>query len=252
MPLALQASADAQLGGAGFAQEPTFVVDAATGAVLSANAAGWIVWGVEGGPEVPLWIDRAMPALDRLRALAAAGERAGELELILTFWTVRGIVQPRCLVSGPQSPQGARFLVRLTAPTSAAASDTGVSEAVEQAKLAHEIRTPLSAVISYAEVLKDEHFGPLGNACYRTYASNIFESARHVLRLVDGMLQSFVDRSGASAPHVHQCGGRRRNRKLPGPGPAGGRKGRGSTSSRRCRPIHRTSLPMNSASSRSC
>jgi len=53
-------------------------------------------------------------------------------------------------------------------------------------------------VISYAEVLKDEHFGPLGNACYRTYASNIFESARHVLRLVDGMLQSFVDRSSAS------------------------------------------------------
>jgi signal transduction histidine kinase len=198
MPLALEASAGAQLGGAGFAQEPTFVLDAAAGAVLSANAAGWTVWGVEGGPEDQLWVDRAMPALDRLRALAAVGESASELELDLTFWTARGIVQPKCLVSGPQSPHGARFLVRLIAAAGAAASDTGASEAVEQAKLAHEIRTPLSAVISYAEVLKDEHFGPLGNACYRTYASNIFESARHVLRLVDGMLQSFVDRSSAS------------------------------------------------------
>src|SRR6185295_20127562 len=198
MPLALEASAGAQLGGAGFAQEPTFVLDAAAGAVLSANAAGWTVWGVEGGPEDQLWVDRAMPALDRLRALAAVGESASELELDLTFWTARGIVQPKCLVSGPQSPPGARFLVRLSEPIGAGGSADAASEVVEQAKLAHEIRTPLSAVISYAEVLKDEHFGPLGNACYRTYASNIFESARHVLRLVDGMLQSFVDRSSAS------------------------------------------------------
>jgi signal transduction histidine kinase len=197
MPFALEASAGAQLGSAGLAQEPTFVLDAGAGAVLSANAAGWTVWGGEAGPDVPLWVDRAMPALDRLRALAAAGAHVSELELDLTFWTRCGIVQPKCLVSGPQAAPGARFLVRITAP-GGGASETGASEAVEQAKLAHEIRTPLSAVISYAEVLKDEHFGPLGNACYRTYASNIFESARHVLRLVDGMLQSFVDRSSAS------------------------------------------------------
>src|SRR5262245_19772630 len=198
MPLALQASAGAQLGGTGFAQEPTFVLDAGAGAILSANAAGWMVWGVEGGADVPFWIDRAMPALDSLRALAEARASASELELDLTFWTARGMVQPKCLVSGLQSPPGPRFLVRLPESIGAGGSADGASEVVEQAKLAHEIRTPLSAVISYAEVLKDEHFGPLGNACYRTYASNIFESARHVLRLVDGMLQSFVDRSSAS------------------------------------------------------
>ena len=197
MPFALEASAGAQLGSASSAHEPTFVLDAGAGAVLSANAAGWTVWGGEGSPEAPLFVDRAMPALDRLRALAAAGAHVSELELDLTLWTRCGIVQPKCLVSGPQSAHGARFLVRVTAP-GGGASETGANEAVEQAKLAHEIRTPLSAVISYAEVLKDEHFGPLGNACYRTYASNIFESARHVLRLVDGMLQSFVDRSSAS------------------------------------------------------
>ena len=198
MPLALQASAGAQLGGAGLAQEPTFVLDVGAGAILSANAAGWMVWGVEGGADVPFWVDRAMPALDRLRALAEAGGSPSELELDLTFWTARGILQPKCLVSGPQSPAGPRFLVRLSEPIGPGGSANGASEVVEQAKLAHEIRTPLSAVISYAEVLKDEHFGPLGNACYRTYASNIFESARHVLRLVDGMLQSFVDRSSTS------------------------------------------------------
>ena len=31
-----------------------------------------------------------------------------------------------------------------------------------RSKLAHELRTPLGAVIAYAEILKDEHFGPDG------------------------------------------------------------------------------------------
>ena len=56
------------------------------------------------------------------------------------------------------------------------------------AKLAHELRTPLGAVIAYAEVMKDEHFGPFGNSRYREYARNIYDSARHALGVVDGML----------------------------------------------------------------
>ena len=190
------AATGAEPGGAGFAQAPMFVCDAQAGAILSANPAGWQFWGARGCSAQPVAIDRAMPALERLRALAAAGPSASDLELNLTFWTARGVAQPKCLVSGPQT--GARFVVRLSGLSAGAALAPSPSEAVEQAKLAHEIRTPLSAVISYAEVLKDEHFGPLGNPCYRTYASNIFESARHVLRLVDGMLQGFLDRSSAS------------------------------------------------------
>src|SRR5262245_12272994 len=190
------AAVGAEPGGAGFAQALAFVCDATAGTILAANAAGWQFWGGGGSPPDLLAIDRAMPALERLRGLAEAGLKARDLELHLTFWTVRGVAQPKCYVSGPES--GARFLVRLSALSAGAGPTPHPSEAVEQAKLAHEIRTPLSAVISYAEVLKDEHFGPLGNACYRTYASNIFESARHVLRLVDGMLQGFLDRSSAS------------------------------------------------------
>src|SRR5262245_64694909 len=198
MPSAPEPSTGPALGGVGSISEPAFVVDAAAGAILAANRTGWQVWGLDGGPACPVWIDQAMPALHCLRELANAGTIARELAQPLTFWTPRGIVAPLCLVSGPQPPNGARFAVRLCELAPPVPIDNGTSVAIEQAKLAHEIRTPLSAVISYAEVLKDEHFGPLGNACYRTYASNIFESARHVLRLVDGMLQSFVDRSSAS------------------------------------------------------
>jgi two-component system, cell cycle sensor histidine kinase PleC len=190
-----EASAGRPAGGVGSAREPAFVLDADAGAILAANRAGWQVWGLDAPHACPVWIDRAMPALHCLRDLASAGGTASDLEQRLTFWTARGIVAPKCFVSGPQSAHCARFAVRLSEPAPSSSMGNRSSEAVEQAKLAHEIRTPLSAVISYAEVLKDEHFGPLGNTCYRTYAANIFESARHVLRLVDAMLQGFLDRS---------------------------------------------------------
>jgi signal transduction histidine kinase len=64
------------------------------------------------------------------------------------------------------------------------------------ARLAHELRTPLAAVIAYAEVLKDEHFGPLANPRYRDYARTIYDSARHALSVVDGTLGGNPDRTG--------------------------------------------------------
>jgi signal transduction histidine kinase len=57
------------------------------------------------------------------------------------------------------------------------------------AKIGHEIRTPLSAIVAYAEVLTGEHFGPLANPRYKSYARDIHETARHALRVADGMLQ---------------------------------------------------------------
>ena len=147
--------AGALRGGGGFAREAAFVLDADAGAILTANPAGWKLWGLEGSQPAPVWIDRAMPALNRLRDLAGAGGIVSDLEERLTFWTARGIFVPKCLVSGPQPPHAARFAVRLTEVAAAAVAANSPGDGVEQAKLAHEIRTPLSAVISYAEVLKD-------------------------------------------------------------------------------------------------
>ena len=64
--------------------------------------------------------------------------------------------------------------------------------------LAHELRTPLSAVIAYAEILKNEHFGPLANPRYRSYARDIYDSARHALGVVDSMLRG--DRTHSILP----------------------------------------------------
>ena len=64
--------------------------------------------------------------------------------------------------------------------------------------LAHELRTPLSAVIAYAEILKSEHFGPIANPRYKSYACDIYNSARHALGVVDSMLQG--DRARTALP----------------------------------------------------
>ena len=56
------------------------------------------------------------------------------------------------------------------------------------AKLAHELKTPLSAIVAAAEIMRDERFGPVGNPRYQGYAADIFESAHHALGVINAML----------------------------------------------------------------
>jgi PAS domain S-box-containing protein len=56
------------------------------------------------------------------------------------------------------------------------------------ANMSHELRTPLNAIIGFAEVIKDEMFGPLGQAKYADYANDIYTSGRHLLDLINDIL----------------------------------------------------------------
>lgn len=57
-----------------------------------------------------------------------------------------------------------------------------------EAKLAHELKTPLSAIVAAAEIMRDERLGRIGNERYRTYAADIHDSARHALEVIARML----------------------------------------------------------------
>jgi signal transduction histidine kinase len=188
---------------------PAFVIDAVAGAVVAGNAAGRRAWGLDAGDghrDNRAAIDRAMPALRRLPALGRSGDTA-----TLTFWTARGLLHLHCRVE-PVGP-GGRYLVRGLPDGSrglgtrsngkglpARRAGTDATRISALAQLGHEIRTPLSAAIAYAEVLKEEHFGPLGNARYREYARTIYDSARHALGVIDGMLAG--DRGGMGLPDL--------------------------------------------------
>jgi len=56
------------------------------------------------------------------------------------------------------------------------------------ATMSHELRTPLNAIIGMSEMLSLELFGPLGAQRYREYSQAICESGRHLLAIVNDVL----------------------------------------------------------------
>jgi len=56
------------------------------------------------------------------------------------------------------------------------------------ATMSHELRTPLNAILGFSEVMKTELFGPMDNPTYREYAGNILDSGRHLLHLINEIL----------------------------------------------------------------
>jgi signal transduction histidine kinase/HAMP domain-containing protein len=72
---------------------------------------------------------------------------------------------------------------------------TQAAEAASAAKtrfltnMSHELRTPLNAVIGFSEILTTQLFGPLGNARYNEYAADILRSGRHLLDVINSVLE---------------------------------------------------------------
>jgi two-component system cell cycle sensor histidine kinase PleC len=56
------------------------------------------------------------------------------------------------------------------------------------ATMSHELRTPLNAILGFSEVMKGEMLGPIRNGSYREYAANINDSGRHLLQLINEVL----------------------------------------------------------------
>jgi len=56
------------------------------------------------------------------------------------------------------------------------------------ANMSHELRTPLNAVIGFAEAMQKEIKGPLGSPEYREYADYIDMSGRHLLAIINDIL----------------------------------------------------------------
>ena len=55
------------------------------------------------------------------------------------------------------------------------------------AHLSHELRTPMNAIMGFAQMMHDQIFGALA-ARYRDYSGHIHESGRHMLDLIDTIL----------------------------------------------------------------
>ena len=56
------------------------------------------------------------------------------------------------------------------------------------AKVSHEIRNPLNAIIGFSELMMEERFGAIGNDRYRQYLKDINSSGGHIMSLVNDLL----------------------------------------------------------------
>lgn len=56
------------------------------------------------------------------------------------------------------------------------------------AKISHELRTPLNSIIGFSEVMAQEQFGALKNDRYRGYVNDIHSSGKHLLSLINDLL----------------------------------------------------------------
>ncbi|MDE1985391.1 MAG: HAMP domain-containing histidine kinase [Alphaproteobacteria bacterium] len=77
-----------------------------------------------------------------------------------------------------------------------AAQDANRTKSNFLALMSHELRTPLNAIIGFSEVLAHELFGPHGNPRYREYAGDIHGAGKHLLALINDILDLSKSEAG--------------------------------------------------------
>ena len=64
------------------------------------------------------------------------------------------------------------------------------------ANMSHELRTPLNAIIGFSEMIHGEFFGALPSPRYREYAGDITDSGKHLLEVINEILDMAKIKSG--------------------------------------------------------
>lgn len=73
------------------------------------------------------------------------------------------------------------------------------------ANMSHELRTPLNAIIGFSEVIQTEIFGPIGSERYLAYARDIRDSGKHLLEIINDILDLAKIEVGKFELHDEDC-----------------------------------------------
>lgn len=204
--------------------QPAIIIDTARPAICAINVGGRHLWGMDSGLTMPVGLDPAMPALTQLRLAATKPVRNGDaspdsgmhaLPASLVFWTAVGAQSLKCRCQPDAAPDTVLVVfetgTHMDAPTVITASTpttapTTLDDGLDMHAMAHELRTPIGAIIALAEMIETEQFGAIGDPRYREYARDIGDSARLSLNIVAsaldrdaacqaGLLNNFVELS---------------------------------------------------------
>ena len=107
---------------------------------------------------------------------------------------------PVSMTMGRTQPSGPNFFAVFRDLSQAKKSESELREARRMsdraanaksdllARISHEVRTPLNAIIGFAEVMIGERFGALGNERYIEYLKDIRASGERVIAIIDDLL----------------------------------------------------------------
>ncbi len=169
------------------------VVDCDGALLVGANAEARRKLGFGKPIRTPVPLDAAMPALQTLRLMAATSTLAGLADL--TFWAPNGVLRWQCRYART-SRRAARFTLEML--PAAASGEAGTLPTPQPtpvtlqsiARLAHELRAPVSAIFSAADVMAEGHLGAVEDERYHGYIVGIRDTARHLLGVVETMLRN--------------------------------------------------------------
>jgi PAS domain S-box-containing protein len=83
-----------------------------------------------------------------------------------------------------------------------AAENANRAKSTFLANMSHELRTPLNAIIGFAEVMEQKIFGPVANSRYEEYVGLIHKSGRHLLDLINDVLDMSKIEAGKFTLHL--------------------------------------------------
>jgi signal transduction histidine kinase len=98
------------------------------------------------------------------------------------------------LVTVPLTLHSRRVRARLEVMSHQLAISAEEARAASRAKsaflanMSHELRTPLNAILGFSEIMKEQHLGPIQNARYLSYSADIHSSGRHLLGIINDVL----------------------------------------------------------------
>ena len=186
------------------------VIDGVNARLLEANAPARRLLGLTETVELPVALDAAMPALRYLRSIAELTSIPPKATL--TFWSAGSVHHWRCQLErtsrygSPKSHIQLRIvpaqddgqtanrpagmpMVGHELPNGAGASSGQVLPVEAVARLAHELRSPVAAILSAADVVAGGHLGAINDERLHSYIVGIRNSARHLLGVVETLME---------------------------------------------------------------
>ncbi|MBR0708642.1 PAS domain-containing protein [Bradyrhizobium liaoningense] len=113
----------------------------------------------------------------------------------------KGGVLPLAMIMGRTRPDGPNFFAVFRDLSQSKKGESELTQARRLvdgaanakadmlARISHEVRTPLNAIIGFAEVMISERFGTLGNERYGEYMKDIRASGERVIAIIDDLLE---------------------------------------------------------------